>query len=157
MIERGGGGFGLAGMTLAQGSSLANFLIGAVIDGNEIFLSDLSINSLNSWANLGAAQSEYATFIGFLQGLGFTKIVLCTLPASSTFVAKQALRLQVNTWLRTVPLGITAVVDVATIIDDPVTPTQILPAYALPDGTHWNATGHAAVGVEIVNMIGPLF
>ncbi len=145
---------GIAGLTLEQAynGTLTKYLDGMVV-GTALALSNLSINSLPDWADLAAAQASYSDFVDFLTLQGFGQIVLCTLPASSAYLAEETLRQSVNTWLRTVPLGLAAVVDVAAILDDG---DELDAAYALADTTHWNTAGHAAVAAEITSVLTPL-
>lgn len=150
---------GIQGMTLAQATSLPNFFDGVVVGSKTILLTNLSINSLPGWADLAAAQADYAAFIVTAHNLGFTKIVLSTLPPSVTYLANNTIRQTVNTWMLTQigVGGITSVVDIDLVVRDPSNHTQLLPSYALPDGTHWTVNGHAAVGTQITSTVGPLF
>lgn len=149
---------GIAGMTLAQGSSLAFFSTGVVV-GNAILYTNLSINSLPVWANLAAAQTDYASFITWAQSLGFTKIVLSTLPPSGAYPDSTygTLRNAVNGWMLGGVTGVTAVVDADLVLRDPADHTQLLASYRQADNTHFLAAGHTALATQITTVLSPLF
>lgn len=62
--------------------------------------------------------------------------------------AGEALRQQVNTWIRTSG-EFDGVVDFDRAVRDPSRPTQLLPAYASPDQIHPNAAGYGAMAQAV--------
>ncbi len=145
---------GISGMRLDQATSLAKFFDGVL---PAPLLTDLSINSLPHWADLAAAQAEYAAFIAAAQLLGFTDFFLSTLTPSDAYpdATYGTLRNAVNTWLRTLPLGIIDIVDNDLVLRDPADHTQLLEAYRQADKTHFSVLGNATLATEITSVVGP--
>ena len=48
-----------------------------------------------------------------------------------------------------------AVADIAATLDDPGTPSQLLPAYAQADGTHFTVAGYAAAATTLTTALTP--
>lgn len=148
---------GISGMTLAQATSLAFYAEGVVADSAAVLVTNLSINSLPTWANLAAAQADYAAFIAAAQARGFTKIILCTLTPSDAYPdgTYGTLRNAVNAWMLTQEGvgGVTKVVDLDAALRDPGDYTKLLAANRLSDNTHYSVVGHqvasAAIAVKV--------
>lgn len=144
---------GISGMTLAQASSLVLYNTGQVVDSAVVLVSNHSINSIPTWANLAAAQADYAAFIAARQADGYTNIVLCTLTPSDAFpdATYPGIRTSVNAWLLTQEGvgGITKVVDLDGLLRDPADHTKLLAANRLSDNTHYSVVAHviAANGI----------
>jgi lysophospholipase L1-like esterase len=74
------------------------------------------------------------------------RVVLVTLaPAWRRPAAAEAVRQQVNKWIRSTP-DADARIDADAILRDPAHPTHLLPAYDFGDGLHLSMQGHRTLG-----------
>jgi lysophospholipase L1-like esterase len=81
------------------------------------------------------------------------RVVLVTLaPAWRRPVAREAVRQEVNAWIRSTGEA-DGRVDADEILRDPAQPTHLLPAYDFGDGLHLSAEGHRALGEAIATAL----
>jgi lysophospholipase L1-like esterase len=81
------------------------------------------------------------------------RVVLVTLaPAWRRPVAREAVRQEVNAWIRSTGEA-DGRVDADVILRDPAQPTHLLPAYDFGDGLHLSAEGHRALGEAIATAL----
>jgi len=127
--------------------------------------------SENDWSNsrsLAQMQADLATLVTAFQAYGVQVHVMTSSPkvtattnayldgGSAINSGLSAVANSYNAWLRTRPLGIAAVHDVAAALEDPARPGYFLPSNPAltTDGTHYTATGMAlAVAAINTNLI----
>ena len=110
------------------------------------FANEAGINDLTSLTFV-QYQETYGTLINNARANGAAKVILFTITPSTTFIANDALRVQVNGWLRTLPYNIDGLVDADTLLNNAGAghPEQLNPIYDCGDGTHWNAAAHSVI------------
>lgn len=82
------------------------------------------------------------------------KVVLVTLaPAARRLPPREAVRNEVNRWIRTTRAA-DARLDADALLRDPMAPGQLLPSYDLGDGLHLSALGHRALGEAMAAAVG---
>jgi lysophospholipase L1-like esterase len=83
---------------------------------------------------------------------GFRVVVVTLVPAWKRSPAKERVRQDVNTWIRTTPYADLRV-DADKLLRDPARPTHLLPSYDFGDGLHLSAAGHRVLGQAIVTVL----
>lgn len=102
-------------------------------------------------SHLAAMQTNLATILGNLKTIGCKRTHLTSIPPRNFNPANsfENCRLQMNLWMRKLPLGVEAVVDMDHVIRNTISPFAIIdPLFVSSDGFHFNAAGHQRVGRE---------
>lgn len=83
--------------------------------------------------------------------MGATAIWCGTVAPSSTYSgAQNTTRGTYNTAVRAKPFGISYVLDVDSVLKDPVSPNSLLAAYACSDNLHYTAAANAALETQLI-------
>lgn len=100
---------------------------------------------------LATIKANVSTILTNLATFGCKRTFICTVPPRGTFTAAgswENLRGQVNSWIRTLPRGIEAVLDIDRALRNPAAFYQIDPLLVSSDGIHFNQAGQQRVGRE---------
>lgn len=104
----------------------------------------------------GASAAEVTAALGELceraRDRGLRVVLMTVPPASKRSPALEAVRQQVNAWVRTTGAADLAV-DADLVLRDPARPTRLRPAYDL-DQLHLTPAGHRALGEAVAQALG---
>ena len=129
-------------------AGLTNWLINdtsSVVDATVMIA--LGTNDINA-SVLSTTLIQYAKQLcQQAKGAGAKRGIMCTIPPSSAFSSPKNTELALfNNWVTSNPGGwFDTVFDVHSIVKDPGTPTQLLPAYAATGGIHLTTAGFTAL------------
>lgn len=152
----------MSGETAGQWTAAAGANIQRLIAHPGLYnraLSAYGINDVTGGQTLVAMQGRLQSVWAQLKAMG-CKVYQTTLtPVSTstdswattvnqTTAASNAVRIAVNDWIRTVPAGLDDVIEVADIVET-ARNSGIWKAANTSDGTHPNATGHAAIAAAV--------
>jgi len=84
-------------------------------------------------------------------------VIACYVPprnnSAGWSAGKQAILDLVNVWIASTAVNVDCVIDTYTLLEDPVTPDQLLAAYDSGDHVHPSAAGYAALADEIYSAV----
>jgi len=107
------------------------------------------ISDINTGVSSSTIQTNLGNIYSYYSGLGYSVYALTITPRDPDDSAKNTIRNTVNTWIKTIPSGVSLVIDAFTIIADPTNTTQRNPLYAqngdLSTPSHINDAGYQAI------------
>jgi lysophospholipase L1-like esterase len=99
-------------------------------------------NDVGASVSASTIESNLQGIIDAIVGAGAVVLIGTIPPVGSWSGAQNTIKSTVNTWIRALDDGLTVkVIETHDALADPVTPTQLLPAYAHSDGVHLTAAG----------------
>nr|WP_296763738.1 SGNH/GDSL hydrolase family protein [Rhodococcus sp. (in: high G+C Gram-positive bacteria)] len=139
---------GVSGRTLGNWADTAHAVWSTIDWPNIVFdfaFIGLGSNDIESDRTLSQMQADFLGVVANLRSrIGTKPIYAATVLPRKFSTAKETVRSDYNAWLATCPGGITAVIDFATMMTDPLVaaPPQLLPLYD-SDGSHPKPLGYA--------------
>lgn len=112
-------------------------------------LLEAGVNDIGGGSTAAALQGYTATLVTWLaQKYGPVHLSTIT-PSEGATASQKAERAAYNTWIRSAPLGVRDVHDVALTMQQPGDPDLLVDAYDAGDGLHFTTAGHAAYAAAI--------
>jgi hypothetical protein len=119
--------------------------------GGGIALDNFGTNDILNWATLAEAQAAYLKWWGWQKSLGFTIYQATILPRTDGGfnASKEAMRVALNAWFKTLPAPLSKVVDVDILAETSLNSGVWKAGYS-SDGVHFNSASEALGGVAII-------
>lgn len=153
---RPGWGWGISGVSETTEESLVRLQEDVIDQRPDLVLVSRGINEISTGVSAAVAQGYFVTLFAALAAADIPVIATTVCPFGNNALytgAKETERQTLNTWLRTVPTNVRAVIDFDALVRDPAAQEDILAAYDFGDGVHLNDAAHAVLAAEVAEYI----
>ena len=153
---RSGWGVGISGVSEATSVALARVQQDVIDQRPDLVLVSRGINEISTGVTAAAAQGYFTTLFAQIAAAGIPIIATTVMPFGNNVLytaGKEIERQTLNSWLRTVPTGVSRVLDWDALIRDPAAQEDILVTYDFGDGVHLNDVGHAVLATDLLAAI----